>query len=93
MMAKSAVKDEALNDLKLLKQVVDFKLKFYPATWAKFEEAIPGTLKLMPSQMHIKDLEKDYKAMENMIFDKKLSFEEILSTLKNLENEINSLAN
>jgi hypothetical protein len=28
-----------------------------------------------------------------MIFDKKLSFEEILSTLKNLENEINSLAN
>jgi hypothetical protein len=91
MMAKSSVKDEALSDIDLLKQVVDFKLKFYPATWAKFEDAKPGTIKLTPSDIHIKDLEKDYKAMENMIFDKKLTFEEILETLKNLEDEINSL--
>lgn len=91
MMAKSSVKDEALLDIDLLKQVVDFKLKFYPATWAKFEDAKPGSIKLTPSDIHIKDLEKDYKAMENMIFDKKLTFEEILETLKNLEDEINSL--
>lgn len=90
MMSKSSVKDEALSNIELLNQVVDFKLKFYPATWAKFEEAKPGTLKLMPSKIHIKDLEKDYKAMGNMIFDKKLTFEEILETLKNLEDEINS---
>lgn len=91
MMAKSSVKDEALLDIDLLKQVVDFKLKFYPATWAKFEDAKPGSIKLTPSDIHIKDLEKDYKAMENMIFDKKLTFEEILETLKNLEDEINSI--
>jgi hypothetical protein len=92
MMAKSSVKDEALSDMDLLEQVVDFKLKFYPATWAKFEEAKVGTLKLIPSDIHVKDLEKDYRAMENMIFDKKLTFEEILSILKNLEDEINSLS-
>ncbi|MGM0520127.1 MAG: nucleotidyl transferase AbiEii/AbiGii toxin family protein [Campylobacterota bacterium] len=90
MMAKSSVKDEALNDIDLLKQVVDFKLKFYPATWTRLEEAKPGTIKLTPSKIHINDLKKDYKAMENMIFDKKLTFEEILKTLKNLENEINT---
>lgn len=91
MMAKSSVKDEALADLELLNQVVDFKLKFYPATWAKFEEAKPGTLKLLPSQLHIKDLEKDYKAMQNMIFDKYISFDEIIGILRNLEKEINEV--
>jgi len=90
MMAKSTIKDEALSDIDLLEQVVDFKLKFYPATWAKLEEAKVGTLKLLPSDIHIKELEKDYKAMENMIFDKKLTFKEILEILKKLENEINS---
>lgn len=90
MMTKSDIKDEALSDLELLKQVVDFKLKFYPAAWARFEEAKPGTLKLLPSDIHIETLKKDYKSMENMIFDKKLTFEEILTILRALENEINS---
>lgn len=91
MMAKSDVKDEALKDLELLEQVVDFKLKFYPATWAKFEDAKVGTLKLLPSDAHLKSLEKDYSAMQSMIFDKKITFKELLETLKNLEDEINSL--
>jgi hypothetical protein len=33
-------------------------------------------------------LKKDYKSMEQMIFDK-LSFEEIIIILQNLEDEIN----
>jgi len=91
MMAKSGVRNEALADLELLEQVVDFKMKFYPATWAKFDEAKPGTLKLVPSAFRMGELAKDYKAMENMIFDKQLSFEEIISTLQDLEDEINAL--
>ena len=91
-MAKSSVKTEALSDLQLLEQVVDFKRKFYPASWAKFEEAKPGSLKLVPPDYRIKELEVDYRAMEQMIFDKELSFEEILEILQELENEINLFA-
>ena len=91
MMAKSDIKDKALSDLELLQQVIDFKNKFYPATWAKFDTAKPDTLKLVPSDFRIDELKKDYKAMENMIFDKQLSFEKILHTLKVLEDEINAL--
>jgi hypothetical protein len=90
MMTALPIKDEALNDLELLKQVVEFKLKFYPASWAQFETAQPGSLKLMPSAYHIKELQKDYKAMQNMIFDKNLEFNEILNRLQSLENEINT---
>lgn len=91
VMAKSTVKDEAVNDLELLKTVVEFKKKFYPAAWAKFDDATPGSLKLMPPSFRVKELRKDYKAMEHMIFDKYLEFEEIIKTLRILEDEINSL--
>ena len=91
MMAQSEVKNEALADLELLKNVVDFKQKFYPRTWAKYEEAIPGTLKLLPPEFRLDSLEKDYKAMGNMIFDKYISFEEIIDSLRKLEKEINEV--
>ena len=91
MMVQSEVKNEALADLNLLQNVVDFKQKFYPRTWAKYEEAIPGTLKLLPPEFRLDSLEKDYKAMGNMIVDKYISFEEIINILENLEKEINEI--
>ena len=91
IMARSFVKDEALADLELLEQVVEFKKKFYPAAWAKFEEAKPGTLRLLPEDFRMEALAKDYKAMGHMIFDKQLSFEEIMETLAALEDEINAM--
>jgi len=36
-------------------------------------------------------LNQDYKAMQNMIFDKYISFEEIIDILRNLEKEINKV--
>ncbi len=91
MMAQNEVKDDALADLELLKNVVEFKQKFYPRTWAKYEEAVPGTLKLLPPEFRLNSLEKDYKAMQNMIFDKYISFDEIIGILGNLEKEINEV--
>jgi len=91
IMAQSFVKDEALTDLDLLAQVVEFKKKFYPAAWAKFDDAKPGSLKLLPPEFRVSELAKDYKAMGHMIFYKQLSFEEIIETLKSLEDEINAM--
>ncbi|MFW2600800.1 nucleotidyl transferase AbiEii/AbiGii toxin family protein [Aliarcobacter butzleri] len=91
MMAQSEVKNEALADLNLLQNVVEFKQKFYPRKWAKYEEAVPGTLKLLPLEFRLDSLEKDYKAMQNMIFDKYISFDEIIGILGKLEKEINEV--
>ena len=91
VMAISDVRNSALNDLTLLDKVIEFKQKFYPASWAKFEEAKPSTLKIVPPKYRIAELAKDYKAMENMIFAKKLGFDEIIEILTDLESEINSL--
>lgn len=91
MMAKSEIKTKALSDLDLLKSVVEFKQRFYSCNWAKYEQALPGTLKLVPPEYRHKELKDDYRAMQNMIFGTVVSFDEILTILKELETEINSL--
>jgi hypothetical protein len=90
IMAKSSVKDDALRDINLLEKVVEFKKKFYPVNWANYDDAKVGTLKLIPQRYRVLELEKDYKAMENMIFDKHLEFTEIIEVLSELEKEINN---
>lgn len=90
-LALSAVKPIALADLEMLAAVVAFKQKFYPSAWAQYEMAKPPTLKLIPPEARISELAKDYQAMQNMIFDKPLSFDKVMQTLIELEQEINAL--
>ena len=88
-MCYSNVKNDALNNLDLLDDVRLFTMTFYNRSWAKFEEAKPGTFKLIPKNLD--DLKADYKMMEAMFFKETPSFDEIMRVLKELENEINGL--
>jgi hypothetical protein len=89
-LAKSDIKREAISDLPLLEEVVAFKQRFYPCAWARYDLAKPGTLKLIPPEIRYTEIERDYTAMQTMIFDKKLSFDEIIKILSALEKEINA---
>ena len=88
-MALKPVKESALSDLDLLIGVADFKMKFYPCAWANYESAKPGTLRLIPDDENVKRLRDDYSAMREMIFGEVPGFDEIVSTLAELEKEIN----
>ena len=88
-MYSSNVKNDALNNLGLLEDVRLFTMTFYNRPWAKFEEARPGTFKLIPK--NIDDLKNDYKMMEPMFFKDYPSFDEIVKVLIKLENEINGV--
>lgn len=90
-LALADVKAKALADLEMLAAVVAFKQRFYPSAWAQYELAKPPTLKLIPPEVRVSELAKDYQAMQNMIFDKPLSFDEVMHTLVELEKEINAL--
>ena len=89
-MAKSSVKDRALADTDLLSRVVAFKDKFYRCPWARYDLAKRGTMRLMPPEYNVTKLEDDYAHMQNMIFGEKPDFDEILLSIKTLEEEINS---
>jgi hypothetical protein len=91
LLARSDVCQQALADLPLLAEVAAFKQRFYPAAWAKYELAQPGSLKLVPPADRSRELEQDFKTMQNMIFDKRLSLDDIMASLGELEQTINAL--
>lgn len=90
-LATSDFKDDALANLSLLEDVVQFKARFYRCPWARYKEARPGTFKLVPKEEHLSSLRRDYSDMAEMIFGEIPDFDKILETLGLLENEINEL--
>lgn len=89
-MASAGVKATALADTNLLESVAEFKHRFYPRAWARYDLAKPGTLKLVPTGHVLKSIKDDYRAMRDMIFGEYTDFDDIISNLQQLEDEINS---
>lgn len=90
-MYSSFVKNEAFEDFELLNEVRNFTMTFYYRSWAKFEDAIPGSFMLYPNQNSLPKLKHDYEEMKQMIFGDSPSFEEVLDVIKKLEDEINGV--
>lgn len=90
-MSMKAVKKSAFAHLDLLQKVVKFKMKFYPRAWAKYAEAVPGTLRLIPPDYRLPALQADYDAMKDMLYGDIPDFETVMSAVKELEKEINAL--
>ncbi len=90
-MINSPVKKRALSDLNLLADVAAFKHRFYRCPWAKYEDAAPGTFKLVPSEEHQRQLFSDYRSMQVMFFRTPPGWDEIVAGLAELEQEINGL--
>ena len=78
-MAESPVKATALADTTLLADVVLFKQRFYPRGWARYDQAQPGTFRLVPTGTVLAAVEADYRAMGNMIFGEVPALDRIMT--------------
>lgn len=83
-------KDENLS-LDLLAQVIRFKKVYFAANWARYDTAVPGTLRVVPDEDLQAILRKDHQQMEEMFPSKPLAFQEILTRLEELQQRINGL--
>ena len=90
-MYDTGVRKDALNDIPLLDEVREFTKTFYNRNWARFDEAKPGTFKVVPNPSSLKNLKEDYRSMEIMIYGNVPSFEEIFITMEKLEEKINAI--
>ena len=88
-LGKSEYKQLAIDDKKLLNEVIYFKEKFYKCGWALLEDIKKGNLKLIPPIERFKELKKDYDNMKTMLYGDVPTFEELMDYLKILEDEIN----
>ena len=92
-MSKTKVLENSLKQADLLIQVAEFKKRFYPRNWARYELARMDSIKLMPAEHSIQRLEADYGIMRAMIYGEYPKFEDILNNLQKLEEEIHLRSN
>lgn len=85
------IKEKSFENLELLKTVIDFKKKFYASNWSKYDDIMAGNLRLIPTDDGLEIFCKDYDSMKNMLFGEKIPFEEIVSTIKDYEAELNKV--
>ena len=90
-LGNSEIKKSAFERKELLEKDVAFKQKFYYAKSAHYETATLQTISLIPKDEIMQPLRNDYAAMANMFYGKAPEFDEILSFLTKLENEIHNL--
>jgi hypothetical protein len=79
----------AIKDTELLLKVARHKEVFFPAAWARYADARPGTLRLVPPDGRLLELEQDYRKMQEMIFGEAPSFEHLVEVLREIERQVN----
>lgn len=89
-MHKKGVSSNALQRIDLLDRVVKHKSIFFRSSWANYEEAKLGTLRIIPKQERISELKQDYIRMKDMFFGNEPAFNDIMDGLKELEHSINN---
>jgi hypothetical protein len=88
---QNGIGKSAVADLDLLRKVSEHQKVFFACSWAKFDEALPGTLRLLPAQTRLSEIKNDYEVMrQEMIFGEAPTLQEIFDVLAEIENEVNS---
>lgn len=76
--------------LDLLERVRAHKSKFFGSSWAHYDTAVPGTLRLIPGDGRLAELRRDYAAMEPMFLSPSPRFEDMIDALREAERAINA---
>jgi len=92
MLAEHSVGLQALEDRKLLADVVKHKKVFFNASYANYNACLSGQFRLLPEEAVLSALQLDFERMlrAGMFFGEQPSFANIVTRLRELEAKINS---
>jgi len=90
-MADSPIYKKALEHISLLKDVAEHKALFFRDTKARYEEATPAGLRLLPREDQMAALRNDYRQMQQMFFEEPPTFDQIMEKIRAIEKEINRI--
>ncbi|MDE0053054.1 MAG: nucleotidyl transferase AbiEii/AbiGii toxin family protein, partial [Gammaproteobacteria bacterium] len=72
-----------------LRAVREHNLRAFRQAWKRFEEAVPGSVRLVPQSRLRAEIERDYEAMQGMILGDVPDFGWIIEQLQYAESSIN----
>ena len=90
-MVSSSIYSKAIQNIDLLIKVAEHKALFFKDSKARYDLAKPGSLRLMPIDEHLVQLNDDHRQMQEMFFEDPPPFESVLEKLKTAEEEINRI--
>jgi hypothetical protein len=79
----------AISNDDLREKVRQHKLNFFNAAWKKFDEAVPGSLYVVPTGELLRIVRRDYLAMQEMMTGEVPEFADIVRSLTELESQVN----
>ncbi|MFN6302354.1 MAG: nucleotidyl transferase AbiEii/AbiGii toxin family protein [Planctomycetota bacterium] len=82
------VKEAQVNN-SLRDRVVEWKSHFFGSSWANYNQAKPGSFRLVPSAERKSALRRDYQAMRDMYLVEPPDFDVVIEKLTLMENRIN----
>ena len=85
MMSETEVGMNAVADSGLLEDVRRHNLVAFRQAWKRFEEAVPGMIGVVPQNELGRAVEKDYRAMRDMILGEVPEYEWIMDRLKRVD--------
>ena len=88
-LVRKGVAKSAAAKPELLTRVAQHKSLFFKSSWAKYDEATKGTLRIAPPEHRVKALREDYAKMEQMFFGEPPKFDQIIALLQQWEAEFN----
>jgi hypothetical protein len=80
---------EAVKNLDLLDRVSRHKAVYFRSSNAKYDQAKKGSIRLAPPEAISKELEYDYRKMQEMFFSDSPAWSDILTSIKSFEDEFN----
>ena len=89
MITATEVGASALADEALLTAVREHNLIAFRQAWKKFEEAVPGSVCIVPQDALRAAIEKDYEAMQGMMLGDAPEFDWVMKQLQIAEDTIN----
>lgn len=85
----STLKNSAEKDQDLLARVAEHKSIYFRTKWASYDTAKKGSLKLIPSERVLKEMERDYRAMSEMFYGNVPSWREMIASIEQFEKLFN----
>lgn len=78
-----------MKTLDLLERVRLHKSRYFSSSWASYESAVPGSIRLAPPGARESELKKDYDSMKPMFLEEPPTFAEVISVLREAEQSFN----
>ena len=91
MLSNHEIGNRAQTNRDLLNEVIKVKKTFYDSSFAKYDDCLNGSLRLIPNEDYLKLLNEDFSKMlsNKMFYGQQPNFDNVISEVRKLENSIN----